>query len=434
MSTALLEPRAIPALAPPGKHSVLRTIWSILAVAFGWLPITLRGAILLAGLGAAAWFIGLERQDVILKNAAVIVAGWMAISAVLVLVAGLWLQVRPERTPDEPLRLDTLTPTSSGYSPSVVTLLPVLQFDTAWKEPQGIEAAAKLRGVRLVEEVVASQRGVFPSVRRHIRVSDLFGLVRVVVRRRWDREVRVVPAGGSAGAIPAPRSYREGEGEPCPEGGPHGDRVDQRRYTPGDPLKVVLWKAFAKSGRMLVRTPERALEEVDRLRIYFVASDDAGSDEPTAGVARAALESGAMGREFQFAADGDAATADTVDEAVKRIVASGSAHGRGGEGLARFLAEESDLSGAILFLPARPGAWFANVERAVRAQPALYRAIIGVDGIPTRRTSRGLGRLLARKNTGVTRDELRDTCSRLETLGVEPVIIDRTTGRVVERN
>ena len=50
----------------------------------------------------------------------------------------------------------------------------------------------------------------------------------------------------------------EGDESAHPAGALAGDYVDMRRYAPGDPQRFILWKAFAKSRKLLIRTPERA--------------------------------------------------------------------------------------------------------------------------------------------------------------------------------
>src|SRR5689334_22968951 len=109
MSTAVLAPSERSLRRERGKsprRAFLRSVWIALCVIVGWVPITARGAILLAGLGSAAWFIGVDRRDLVLISAGCIVAGWMSISVVLVLLASLWLQVRPQRVPPDPLDID----------------------------------------------------------------------------------------------------------------------------------------------------------------------------------------------------------------------------------------------------------------------------------------------------------------------------------------
>jgi uncharacterized protein (DUF58 family) len=441
MTTATSTPPSPPAAAtsPAARNkpnSRFRWLISATRFVFDWVPITARGLLLL-GIAWAGWYIGDKHRDVVLISASLVLAGWVAAAAVLVLLAGLWLRLRPERVPEEPLRLETDQPSATGYKPGWLSLLPVLQLDVAWSDPPGVEAAIRRRGLRLVEEVTPRRRGEFAAVRRIVRVTDLFGVAGVRVRRRWACPVHVLPGTGGVEAVPVPLNYQDGEGIAHPDGALKGDRVDQRRYTPGDPLKVVLWKAYARTGRLLVRTPERAIDEIDEVRVFLVASDDDGprpSDEATAGAARAALESAALGRRFTFAADGDNRPADTVPDAIDRIVASGSAHGLGGEGLDRFLAEDPGAAAAcLLFVPARPGRWLDLVEHTLRARPGNFQAVIGVDGVPPLSRPRGWTRLFLRSEAApATMDELTQTCNRLQAAGVEVVVLDRASGRTLD--
>jgi hypothetical protein len=439
MTTAIATPRtaktARPSSAAPSKPR-FRFGWLLLPArtVLDWFPVTPRGLLLL-GVCAGALYYADSRRDVVLLSAGLIVAGWMALAAVLVLLAGLWLQLRREVVPEQPLELEAEQPWRTDYSPGLPALLPVLSIDVRWREPLGVEVATRRSGLRIVEEVTAHRRGEYPCVRRVVRVADLFGMVRVVVRRRWARKLRVLPGAGAVDALPLPRNYREGEETAHPEGSLHGDRVDQRRYQPGDPLKVVLWKALARTGRMLVRTPERALSPVDQLRAYLVSSDDAGarpSDEATAGTARAALLANALGDDYVFAADGDARAADNVHDAIDRIVTSGAAHGRGGDGLPRFLdGTAGPVAACLLFVPARPGRWLAIVEYTVRTRPGDYWAVVGIDGpLPACRPKGWVRLVQCGLEEPATAEEVTQTCDRLKAAGIKVLVVDRTAGRI----
>ena len=44
-----------------------------------------------------------------------------------------------------------------------------------------------------------------------------------------------------------------------PAGRQEGELIEMRRYGPGDPLRHVLWKTYARTRRLLVRMHERAI-------------------------------------------------------------------------------------------------------------------------------------------------------------------------------
>ena len=63
----------------------------------------------------------------------------------------------------------------------------------------------------------------------------------------------------------------------------------------GDPLRHILWKTFARTRRLLVRMPERAIAPQPITVAFLVAGEH---DEPTASAARLYLERGLVGKFF----------------------------------------------------------------------------------------------------------------------------------------
>src|SRR4029077_19754465 len=97
-------------------------------------------------------------------------------------------------------------------------------------------------------------RALAAEVVRSIRVSDVFGMARVIFRRRMVMDVRIE---WHCGAVKPQQLFSQtnsGDAFSHPDGKPEGDLIEMRRYVPGDPLKLVLWKLYARSGQLLVRT------------------------------------------------------------------------------------------------------------------------------------------------------------------------------------
>ena len=59
--------------------------------------------------------------------------------------------------------------------------------------------------------------------------------------------------------MPALSSLASGDAAPHPMGLEDGDRLELRRYMPGDPARFIHWKVLSRTRRLMVRTPERAL-------------------------------------------------------------------------------------------------------------------------------------------------------------------------------
>jgi hypothetical protein len=139
---------------------------------------------------------------------------------------------------------------------------------------------------------------------RRFAVRDLFGLSEIAWRRTETVSLRVLPERGMLAQMPPPAGMADGDDLSDVYAEPRGDRVEMRQYAPGDPLRMVLWKVYARTNRMMVRTPERSVAERRKGCAYLVASPN---DDSTAAVARIAIERNLLGDDWCFAADGAAA-------------------------------------------------------------------------------------------------------------------------------
>jgi hypothetical protein len=246
--------------------------------------------------------------------------------------------------------------------------------------------------------------------------------------------VTVLPDVGQLRQMPVIRTLAGGEDLPLPSGEPEGDRVDYRRYGPGDPLRMILWKTFARTRQLVVRTPERAIAPARRTVAFLVA---APGDEPAAAAARVAVEAGVLGQNWSFGADGCPAEGTTsVATALDWIAASAGARDRQGDGLEAFLrtAERHGRVRGIVFVPAGPGPWLAKVIEAGARRRRLLDVVVATDRVA--RSSRSLlGRLFLEgpRTRGLPAAAFQETLSRLSRAGLEPLVVERPTGRVYGR-
>ncbi|MEM9073133.1 MAG: DUF58 domain-containing protein, partial [Myxococcota bacterium] len=237
---------------------------------------------------------------------------------------------------------------------------------------------------------------------------------------------------GKLTQLPALLSFSGGDAWPHPLGIPEGDRMELRRYAPGDPARFIHWKAFARTKKLVVRTPERALSRVQRVAAYLVAGPD---DEASAAAARVAITSQALGDDWSFGADGAPDGTSDALAALDAIVRSAEHRESGAEGLEGFVRREERRGPAslVIFVPVRSGPWLSKVVAVLQARPGRSRVVVGVDGL-TRPRSRGWFRRLTTRRRVVDQSSVVDLDATLRALAAtraEVVVIDRKTGRVI---
>jgi hypothetical protein len=412
--------------------SCSRCLIRLTRAAASWIPLT---PFALLALPLLVWLLldfGVERHDRVLLAVTACGLALMALAllAVVLTVACLW--PRRLRAEDEPLELGAGVPARTGYCVRFLNWLPLVKVEWAWEAPAKVEVRTTPRGSGLEEEVTANERGHHEEIVRRFTVSDVFGLTRFWFRRRQGRKVKVRPAPGAVDALRLLPQYDAGDLMAHPEGSPVGDLVEMREYGPGDPLKRVLWKVYARTGRLLVRLPEKSVMPCERTLAYLVAGE---GDEPSAGVARHALESGALRADFVFGADGADNPTSETHEGLEQVVRSAGAREQGGDGLERFLAhgEAEGLRACVLFVPHTRGAWLDRVAEQVARRPGPFRVLVGVDGLRPAEKGSPLRRLLLRRRTeaGACPEQVRQVHDRLCQAGAEVTLVDRTTGEIL---
>lgn len=320
----------------------------------------------------------------------------------------------------------------TGFRAPALERVPLVKISWEWLEPSGIDCRQRRKGSSLVEEVVAHRRCLAAALVRRFTVRDVFGLTRVAWTRRYPTPLTVLPDTGRLRNMPVVQSLAAGEGLPHPAGAPEGDRMEIRRYTPGDSVRNILWKTFAKTGQLNVRLPEKSVDRARRTVAYLVAGED---DEPAAAAARVALEGGALGERWLFGADGTSEPSDRLDEALEAIARSGSfkANGHPSSGLAGFLdrvGAEGDVH-CIVFTAARPGGWTPEVLRLASSFPGSLSFVLGTDGVD-RNGYRPLWRRLLfvePPSQGTPAEDLSTLLRSLSAVRGVVQVVDRTSGR-----
>lgn len=407
-------------------------------------PLTPLGALVLGISALAYWGFGIPRVDYVLQLVALLALALVGLALVVVGPGAIlahrahrrWVEGRPS---DE-----VVLEAERGFAillrmPSF-RVFPLIDLSWQWVAPDDFRITLLSEAGELVEQVEASGRADVQAVTRRLVIEDAFGLARVVLYRTTPQRIRVLPFPGKLGSAPLLRAHAGGEELSHPLGVPDGDRVEMRHYVPGDPLRLALWKVYARTGELMVRMPERAISPSWRIVAYLVATE---GDEPAAAAARVALESGLFGEGWRFSADGALRAASTAPEALQLLAASRGARGTAagdGAGLAAFLEEvgEGPRTRLILFLPAREGPWLARALEATRGYAGAVTAVVATDRVLDEvGRSPVLERWIRRPaptrgaEATTTTAELARVTDQLAAAGAYVVAVERPGGRVL---
>jgi hypothetical protein len=343
-----------------------------------------------------------------------------------------WARRRAVEEGAPPLRLECGVRAATGFSLPSLWYLPMIRARWSWTHPEA-DVHTVARSGRLEEHVTPVRRGLEETIVRRVEIGDAFALTKIAFPYRETRSVRAVPNTGALERIRLSRSIAAGEDTYDPEGAAEGERIDLREYAPGDPIRFILWKVFAKTRQLVVRTPERAISPARRAFAYVVAGH---GDEPAAGVARKAVETGALGASFVVGADGVPDDARTADEALELLARSGSTNAEGASGLAAFLrrAAPGPATRALVFVPAFDGPWRTQLLAAARSRSRSgLHVVVCTDGLDRTR-SRSLVKRLAfgspRHRDKPKLHEVEALVRALAQAGAEVVLVDRARGRV----
>lgn len=397
-------------------------------------PLTWLGLALALVASVALVSFGFERLDLVLLVLGYGGAGLLLSSTLLVVSSALWLGLWLRRASFawRSSTFETGVPLLTGFSLPSMWWLPLVQVRWSWEVPEALPIESSSEAGRLKETVIFHQRGIFESVRRRLVVQDAFGLARIVLTHRQLGPIQVLPHLGGIRRLPILTSLSGGEEFPHPMGLEDGDRVELRRYVPGDSARFIHWKVFGRTRKLMVRVPERALSRARRTVAYLVAG---AHDEAAAAAARAAIEEEALGSEWQFGADGSPEATSDPTEALHKLMTSSRHAVASGSGMKRFLAEVDPRGPAalVVFAPPIMGLWLDEMRSLTMRRYGRVRVVIAVDAVHEPDRQPGWSRVLLRpaQVSGVDRTDLEKVGRALGRLRCEVVIIDRVSGRIL---
>lgn len=367
--------------APSRLRRAARAAGRALAVVRGLFPVTVTGLLVLALSAIALWFVGVGRMDMVLLAAGFVGATVFALLLVLVLFASLLTHLRCKKSSTRPgLALECDTRQDTGFRLPFPRFLPCLEYSWTWVDPGHVEVCPEESRTGRSEVILPRRRGWFSSVRRRISVRDALGLCQVSWTAIEKADVRFLPSRGALDQMNLLEGLAGGDDLSDPGGTPEGDRVDMRQYVQGDSPRMILWKVYARSRKLLVRVPERAIMAKPRSCGYLVAGE---GDEAGAGMMRVILERGFLGENWRFGADGSPEPAGILHEALEILVRSGSFPPDGQTGIQTFLqqAEKDGYSACLLVLPPVDGPWSKCVAAALAATTLRMHVYTVVDRV-----------------------------------------------------
>ena len=403
-----------------------RAVWLV-----GLVPCTVSGVLLvvvslLVGFGFAK-----RSSDYLLYSAALLAIGLQVVCVLMVAIVALalWRQVRRLQSgiPDQ---VETETSVDTPFRVSRFAGWPLVEVILKWEEPESVRVELIEAGPWWTERIRADRRGQFAEVVRCFSVTDLFGLAKISFRRSWNAPLRIVPS-MAAVSIALPTSQAQGDLFSHPIGQPEGDLVEMRAYGPGDPLRHVLWKTFARTQRLLVRMPERALSYPSINVAALVAGE---GDEAACSVARLYLERNLFGAAFRFCADGATRPATVVAEAMEQLVQSVKVRHQDESARALdVLAHAGAVTSCVIFAPPVDGPWRKRVESFAAQLRAPAMVIIGVGESRSAALSPAR-RLFYRAQSGATHidwTQLEELMARLRQCGLQVHLVHRQLGELL---
>lgn len=407
----------------------------VLAAIRDYFPWTPLGLLIAVSTGLALRYLAYTRLDLVW-----LVIGWAslglaALSPLWVVPVAVYLRRREDgEAAREGLSIETGIASPTGYRlPGLLRFFPLAVVRVELRSPAGVEVRYRVQQGEHQEVVVASDRGRFRELVRRIAVQDPFGLARVSVERRARRSVAIYPDVGGLHRLPSLTSFAAGDELPHPLGMADGDRVELSRYVPGDPARFIHWKVFARTRRLMVRRPERALSTARRVAAFFVAGV---ADDASAGLCRLALVRGMFGEQWRFATAERPSGTDDRAEALSLLLQSSSQRERGAEGLSAFFGEvaRGGPASLMVFVPCRPGPWLAQVVDAVRGRQV--RVLLSLDGLDMRPARSRVTRFFLRDQPAElpSKQELETVVLTLRRAGCAVSVFDRVRGTLLSES
>ncbi len=346
------------------------------------IPLRWSGLFLIGALSALFYFVAYQKQDLVLLVTCSILM-ILCVLMIFLVIESYWAVARGLKR-RQPLANQELYRALTGKAFQLplgfkIPYRPFVEVEWTWTQPQQARCRVIKQNDQWCEEIQIDQRCQIESVERWLEVRDVLGIS--ALRRRWSEplNLEILPVPSPIDQQTLVTSLHIGEDVSDPTGEPVGDRVDMRRYAAGDPPRFILWKVLARSGKLMVRVPERAFSPTPRTCAYFVAGPH---DEGCAGLARAILENGVLGAGWRFGADGTPQPTSDVSSALSSLAVSGNAESRQNPGLAEYLqsAHKDGYQSCLVLVPSSAAEWLKAAESSLKRAGMPITVLLVNDG------------------------------------------------------
>jgi len=415
----------------------------------GLFPLTLQGTITLGLTALVLKVYGYGSMDLVIFSLTICALAILIFSLFCAVVSGIVLQRRihnrlTQHGDDyEPIRAEAGFPNETGFALPTPNFLPLVKLSWRVSHPDYLQTRIRVAANnQLVEEIIPLKRCQSNTIIRQFTVADVLGFCRYSWRQTQEIPCMVLPRTNTVKPLPLLRSLTAEDGIPNPSGNPDGDRMEIRPYVPGDSVRNIMWKVYARNRQLNVRLAEKSVFHSRRTVAYLLSSD---CDEAAAAVARIALESGVLGEDWAFAADGTEQPCESLATALEAVAKSrvmGIPHSYG---LDRFLAHAVGQAGAhcIVFAAAELAPWLEPLKNTIARYSGQFSLVLATDGINDIPAPRLWQRLFlqneehSRNNTGEnggSRTDLLKLLTDLSQLVESTLIVDRKTGLSFDQN
>lgn len=410
-----------------------------LAVLF---PLTLRGTAALVIAAGALSVYGYGSLDLVVFSLAicalaiVVFCLFCSVGSGLFIVRRIHQELRSAEAKVVPINAEAGFPNETGFVLPTINFFPLVRLSWSIVSPDYIKTRVRISSRNeLVEEIIPQKRCFTDTIVREFGVSDVLGFCNYSWRLNQYVSCRVLPRTNTVKPLPLLRSLTAEDGIPSPAGEPEGDRMEIRPYTPGDSVRNIMWKVYARNRQLNVRLAEKSVFQSKRTIAYLLSSEH---DEAAAAAARVALEAGAMGEDWAFGADGSKQLCETLESALDAIAKSRAIGLPHSYGLDNFLAAAADKSTShcIIFAAADTAPWLPQLKKTIGQFSNQFSLVLATDGFQDRQESnlwRNLFYFEAENTYGSfdvasSKQDLLNLLTELGQLVESTLVVDRKTG------